>query len=153
MTQVDPGIMERGFLAAPDSLPPFQACLLTDVKRIVYFKGSVKSKHLFHISIGQDTLLARITCLRRIRKSLNTEEDFEYEYAEEFTDEGTVFSIAYCFGFLLCLKAFRIWLILFSRCYMECINLSVFVKPSFSGFWKFAATFEINRVQSMLLTV
>ncbi|KAM7537952.1 hypothetical protein Aperf_G00000076988 [Anoplocephala perfoliata] len=87
VTQVDPGIMERGFLAAPDSLPTYQACLLTDVKRVVYFKGSVKSKQLFHISIGQDTLLARITCLRRMRKSSDAEENFEYEYAEEFIDE------------------------------------------------------------------
>lgn len=90
MTQVDPGIMERGFLAAPDSLPTCQACLISDVKRITYFKSAVKSKQRFHVSIGQDTVLTRITCLHRVeRVNKFGETELEYEYAEEFIDEGT----------------------------------------------------------------
>ncbi|KAM3184031.1 hypothetical protein ACTXT7_009176 [Hymenolepis weldensis] len=88
ITQVDPSIMERGFIASPDSLPICQACLLADVRRIPYFKGSLSSKQRFHVSIGQDTLLARITCLRRASKITKIGgEEFEYEYLEQFTDE------------------------------------------------------------------
>ncbi|VDN99615.1 unnamed protein product [Rodentolepis nana] len=80
VTQLDPSVMERGFLALPDSLLICQTCLLTDVKRIYYFKGSVSSKQCFHVSIGQDTLLARITCLRRVNKTTkNGDEEFEYD--------------------------------------------------------------------------
>lgn len=88
VTHLDPSIMERGFLALPDSLLICQTCLLTDVKRIYYFKGSVSSKQCFHVSIGQDTLLARITCLRRANKiTKNVDEELEYEYLEEITNE------------------------------------------------------------------
>ena len=103
MTKVDPGVMERGFLVAPDSLPTCQACFLSEVRRIVYFKGSVRSKQRFHVSIGQDTLLARITCLQRVTSTTKTKlgeaEVEEFEYAEELASEGTFFFIVH-FAFI-----------------------------------------------------
>lgn len=78
--------MERGYLAAPDSLSTCKACLLTGVARIVYYKGTVCSKQRFHVSIGQDTVLARITCLRRVGGTKTAEEEFEY--VEELCDGG-----------------------------------------------------------------
>ncbi|VDD77533.1 unnamed protein product [Mesocestoides corti] len=89
IAQLDSSLMERGFLAAPDSLATCQACLLSEVRKIAYFKGPVRSKSRFHVSIGQDTVLARITCLRLIggcQQQGQTKEEFEY--AEELSDEG-----------------------------------------------------------------
>ncbi|VDK43407.1 unnamed protein product [Taenia asiatica] len=88
VTQLDPGVMERGYLAAPDSLSTCQACLLTEVAQIVYYKGIVCSKQRFHVSIGQDTVLARITCLRRVENTKTAGEEFEY--AEKLCDEGNL---------------------------------------------------------------
>ncbi|EUB57506.1 Selenocysteine-specific elongation factor [Echinococcus granulosus] len=87
VTQLDPSVMERGYLAAPDSLSACQACLLTGVARIAYFKGDVCSKQRFHVSIGQDTVLARITCLRRVEE---TKAEEEFEYVEELHDKDGV---------------------------------------------------------------
>ncbi|VDM32594.1 unnamed protein product [Hydatigera taeniaeformis] len=87
VTQLDPGVMERGYLASPDSLSTCHACLLTGVARIVYYKGAVRSNQRFHVSIGQDTVLARITCLRRVEGKKETEEG-EFEYIEELCSEG-----------------------------------------------------------------
>ncbi|KAL5104594.1 Selenocysteine-specific elongation factor [Taenia crassiceps] len=88
VTQLDPGVMERGYLAAPGSLSTCQACLLTEVAQIAYYKGAVRSKQRFHVSIGQDTALARIICLRRVKGTKAEAEEFEY--VEALRDEGGV---------------------------------------------------------------
>lgn len=83
LLSLDPKVMERGFLAKPGTLFLSSACLLSSLHLIGYFKGKVASKARFHISIGQDTVLARITCLQR---TLN--EGDEYEYLPELCSDG-----------------------------------------------------------------
>lgn len=87
MTQLHPGVMERGYLAATDSLDTCQACLLEGVRKIGYFRGEVRSKARFHVSVGQDTVLARLVCMRLVANAAAPSLHGEYEFCEELLGE------------------------------------------------------------------
>ncbi|KAL7057210.1 hypothetical protein AAHC03_019383 [Spirometra sp. Aus1] len=86
VAQLDPAVMERGFLTKPGSLLPCSACLLSNVTKIGYFKSAVCSKGKFHVSVGQDTVLARITCLQACTANPACGEPREFQYLEMLPD-------------------------------------------------------------------
>ncbi|KAF8560821.1 hypothetical protein P879_07817 [Paragonimus westermani] len=95
--QLDPGLLERGLVGSPSggNLSPCHACILGEVQRIPYFKSAIASKSRFHVFVGQDTALARLTFFRTTTKnagedgvkatvfSLNSQT--AYEYMEELS--------------------------------------------------------------------
>ena len=60
VTQLDPGLLERGLAAEPGSVPTFNAAVAA-VEKIRFFAGSVASGSKIHINIGHDTVMAEVS--------------------------------------------------------------------------------------------
>ncbi|CAH8428586.1 unnamed protein product [Schistosoma turkestanicum] len=72
--QLDSNLLERGLvgdLTTTDNLTPCYACILNCVKKINYFKSSVKSQSRLHIFIGQETVLSNLIFFSKITSSNN----------------------------------------------------------------------------------
>lgn len=60
VTQFDPKLLERGVVCTPGSLRTLFAAVIS-VRKIGYFKGSLATRAKFHITVGHETVLARVT--------------------------------------------------------------------------------------------
>lgn len=60
VTQFDPKLLERGVICTPGSLRTLHAAIVS-VRKISYFKGSLATRAKFHITLGHDTLMAKVT--------------------------------------------------------------------------------------------
>lgn len=60
VTQFDPKLLERGVVCSPGSLHTLHAALVS-VQKISYFRGTLTSRAKFHISLGHETVMARVT--------------------------------------------------------------------------------------------
>ncbi|KAI9522946.1 hypothetical protein NQZ68_032509 [Dissostichus eleginoides] len=60
VTQFDPKLLERGVVCTPGSLRTLYAALIS-VRKIGYFKGSLSTRAKFHITVGHETVMARLT--------------------------------------------------------------------------------------------
>ncbi|XP_055387086.1 selenocysteine-specific elongation factor [Condylostylus longicornis] len=86
VTQFNPEQMERGILAEPGSVRKLYAGIIK-FNKIKYFKYTIKSKSKFHITIGHETVMAKVLLFKR---NIETKESYnyfqidkEYEYVEE----------------------------------------------------------------------
>ncbi|XP_078104547.1 selenocysteine-specific elongation factor isoform X2 [Sander vitreus] len=59
VTQFDPKLLERGVVCTPGSLHNFYAAVIS-VRKIGYFKGSLATRAKFHITMGHETVMARV---------------------------------------------------------------------------------------------
>ncbi|XP_068451418.1 selenocysteine-specific elongation factor isoform X2 [Clinocottus analis] len=59
VTQFDPKLLERGVVCTPGSLRTLYAAVIS-VRKIGYFKGSLATRAKFHISVGHETVMARV---------------------------------------------------------------------------------------------
>ncbi|KAG5274957.1 hypothetical protein AALO_G00142020 [Alosa alosa] len=60
VTQFDPKLLERGVVCLPGSLHTLHAALVP-VNKISYFRGALSSRTKFHISLGHETVMARVS--------------------------------------------------------------------------------------------
>ncbi|XP_056129359.1 selenocysteine-specific elongation factor [Lampris incognitus] len=60
VTQFDPKLLERGVVCTPGSLHTLNAALIS-LRKIGYFKGSLATRAKFHITVGHETVMARVT--------------------------------------------------------------------------------------------
>lgn len=60
VTQFDPKLLERGVVCTPGSLRALYAAVIS-VRKIGYFKGSLATRAKFHITVGHETVMARVT--------------------------------------------------------------------------------------------
>ncbi|XP_029359120.1 selenocysteine-specific elongation factor isoform X2 [Echeneis naucrates] len=60
VTQFDPKLLERGVICTPGSLRTLHAAVIS-VRKIGYFKGSLATRAKFHITVGHETVMARVT--------------------------------------------------------------------------------------------
>ncbi|KAM7005397.1 selenocysteine-specific elongation factor [Tautogolabrus adspersus] len=60
VTQFDPKLLERGVVCTPGSLRTLYAAVIS-VKKIGYFKGSLATRAKFHITVGHETVMARVS--------------------------------------------------------------------------------------------
>lgn len=60
VTQFDPKLLERGVVCTPGSLHTLYAAVAS-VRKIGYFKGSLATRAKFHITVGHETVMARVT--------------------------------------------------------------------------------------------
>lgn len=90
VTQFDPQLFERGIVCAPDFATISNVAIIK-VKKIDYFKFSIKTKSKFHVSIGHETVMANIVCFSVNKNSIKNIEifdfDLEYNYLEELCDD------------------------------------------------------------------
>lgn len=60
VTQFDPKLLERGVVCTPGSLRTLYAAIIS-VRKIGYFKGSLATRAKFHITVGHETVMAKVT--------------------------------------------------------------------------------------------
>jgi len=60
VTQFDPNTLERGLVCTPGLVPSVFAAIVT-LDKIAYFKGEIRTKAKFHISVGHETVMAKIS--------------------------------------------------------------------------------------------
>ncbi|XP_004603969.2 selenocysteine-specific elongation factor [Sorex araneus] len=60
VTQFDPKLLERGLVCAPETLHTIHAALVS-VEKIPYFRGPLQTKAKFHITVGHETVMGRLT--------------------------------------------------------------------------------------------
>ncbi|TRY64136.1 hypothetical protein TCAL_00841 [Tigriopus californicus] len=88
VSQFDAKLLERGLVSAPGFVPWIWGAII-DLQTIPYFKGEINSKAKFHISLGHETVLAKITLFQGMGANA---EEFSYEreflYRENLLEEG-----------------------------------------------------------------
>ena len=73
--QISADSFERGILCTPKSVPTVLACLAR-LRRIIYYHGSIISRQsLFHITVGHETSLGRLTLFSDLPYNQEEEED------------------------------------------------------------------------------
>lgn len=76
--------LERGILAAPGTVKHISQAVI-QLKKIKYFKNDISSKSKFHITIGHQTVMAKVTLFQG--DSFNLENI--YEFVQETNDSNT----------------------------------------------------------------
>ncbi|PSN35635.1 Selenocysteine-specific elongation factor [Blattella germanica] len=101
VTQFDPKQLERGVACAPGYVVTLSAAILV-VHKIKYFKSNVCTKSKYHISIGHETVMGKLTFFGRTQifneeeSSLNYNEEYKYQEEllpsmEQDAEKGTAF--------------------------------------------------------------
>lgn len=75
VTQFDPKLLERGLVCTPGSLPTAYG-LIVNVEKVVYFKQTIKANAKYHITLGHQTVMAKLHLFQASSAVL----DFESEY-------------------------------------------------------------------------
>ncbi|TRY55006.1 hypothetical protein DNTS_020747 [Danionella cerebrum] len=98
VTQFDPKLLERGVVCTPDSLHTLYAAVIS-IQKIEYYRGALNSRAKFHITVGHETVMARISFFNRVlpanenggNSSLTHEErlnsfsfDWEFHHLDEY---------------------------------------------------------------------
>ena len=88
VTQFDAKLLERGLVYTGDAIQMVHA-LIIDLHKVPYYKGSVTSKTKYHISVGHETVLGRLTFFSAPSKEEGGEFSFEnrYQFEESFPEE------------------------------------------------------------------
>lgn len=60
VTQFDPKLLERGVVCTPGSLRTLYASVIS-VRKIGYFKGSLSTRSKLHITVGHETVMAKVS--------------------------------------------------------------------------------------------
>lgn len=92
VTQFDPKLLERGVVCTPGSLRTLFAAVIS-IRKIGYFKGSLSTRTKFHITVGHETVMAKVTFFGLPPALANAEPtsletpfyfDREYFYQDEY---------------------------------------------------------------------
>ena len=75
VTQFESKLLERGLVCTPGSLPNAFG-LVANVEKVVYFKQSIKNNAKYHITLGHETVMAKV----RLFQSSHSELNFSSEY-------------------------------------------------------------------------
>lgn len=88
LTQFDPKQLERGIACKPGYVPTITAAIIS-VHKIKYFKGNVNTKAKFHISIGHETVMAKLSFFGLVQDCSGAASDnaFDFERDYKFQDE------------------------------------------------------------------
>lgn len=65
VTQFDPKLLERGVVCTPGSLQTLYAAVIS-VQKIEYYRGALTSRAKFHITVGHETVMARISFFNQV---------------------------------------------------------------------------------------
>lgn len=96
VTQFDPKLLERGVVCTPGSLRTLYAAIIS-VRKIGYFKGSLSTRSKLHITVGHETVMAKVSFFGLPPGSANSVEssletpfafDREYFYQDEYSSGG-----------------------------------------------------------------
>lgn len=71
VTQFDPKLLERGVVCTPDSLHTIHAAIIS-VRKIEYYRSALSSRAKFHITIGHETVMARVSFFSKASLSVDS---------------------------------------------------------------------------------
>ncbi|KAH9512437.1 hypothetical protein Btru_039583 [Bulinus truncatus] len=74
VTQFDPTQLERGLVCSPGALVTAHA-LIAFIKKIPYYKSSVSTKSKFHVTLGHETVMGRLTMFGLPSGSVSDKDD------------------------------------------------------------------------------
>lgn len=79
VTQFDAKLLERGLVCKQGIVPLLHAGII-NLEKVPYFKGDIATNSKFHISLGHETVLGKITLFqgRPDSKEFSMEQDFKY---------------------------------------------------------------------------
>lgn len=86
VTQFDPKQLERGLVCTPNALPTIEAAIIS-VQKIGYYKGTVATKAKFHITMGHETVMAKISVFGDNNPSEDSKKDFDFSKEYIYMDE------------------------------------------------------------------
>lgn len=90
-TQFDAKQFERGIISELNYAKPAYAAIIS-LKKIRHFKGTIQSGSKFHITIGHETIIAKIELFTTISESDSSKKEFdfkkEYHYLNEFNEDS-----------------------------------------------------------------
>lgn len=85
VTQFEAKLLERGVACAPGHLATSYAAII-NVNRVKYFKSKTSSNSKYHVSIGHDTVIAKITLFKAVES-----DEFDiachYEFVEDLDEQ------------------------------------------------------------------
>ena len=88
LTQFDPSLVERGVVCTPGTVPLLPAVIAV-IDRISFFKGDISSKSKFHISLGHETVMARVSLFSGVCEGGKLDLEQEYLHVDSL-DQDTV---------------------------------------------------------------
>jgi selenocysteine-specific elongation factor len=83
LTQFDPKQLERGIACMLGYVPAISSAIIS-VQKIKYFKGNVNTKTKFHISMGHETVMAKLSFFGLLKDFSNTSEDNAFDFNKEY---------------------------------------------------------------------
>jgi len=91
VTQFDPSLLERGLVCSQGAVPSTWT-VVASCERIKFFKGDVESKAKFHISLGHETVMAKITLFSSPESEFCLSREFSYvESLQKDSNSGSMF--------------------------------------------------------------
>ena len=88
VTQFDPKLLERGLVSSPGALPTIVAAVIS-ARKIPYYKGTVATKAKFHITMGHETVMGKVSFFGRhdpVQES-DSSSNFDFSLDYLFQDE------------------------------------------------------------------
>ena len=88
VSQFDPKLMERGLVYTGDVVKTIYGAII-DMNKVSYYKGSITTKMKYHVSIGHETVLAKITFFKAELPSELSKFDIssDYLFQETYFDD------------------------------------------------------------------
>jgi len=87
LTQFDPSLVERGVVCTPGSIPVVPA-VIASISRISFFKGDISSKSKFHISLGHETVMGKVTLFSHDSNTDQLDWSQDYTYQDSLDAEN-----------------------------------------------------------------
>ena len=91
VTQFDAKLLERGLVCKQGVVPLLYAGII-NMEKVLYFKADIATNSKFHISLGHETVLGKITLFQSQKsgqKEFSMDEEFKYVGSlQELSDEN-----------------------------------------------------------------
>ena len=94
VTQFDPKLLERGLVCKPSTVPTIFAGIIS-VEKIHYYKGPIRSKAKFHITIGHDTVMGKAQFFGLpAATTLSTENMKAFDFSQEYVFQEELMDVS-----------------------------------------------------------
>ena len=99
VTQFDAKVLERGLVCSPGFVPLLYGGVIK-MEKIPYFKGDIATRSKFHMSLGHETVLGKLTLFRGASSEFQIDEEYKFvdnladlEDDEDANEDTVVFAI------------------------------------------------------------
>ncbi|ESO86354.1 hypothetical protein LOTGIDRAFT_220667 [Lottia gigantea] len=89
VTQFDAKLLERGLICTPGALPTVHAAIIS-LNKISYYKGPIATKSKFHITLGHETVMGKITVFGALtsddKQASSSADNFDFSIEYSYQD-------------------------------------------------------------------